>query len=60
MKSSFQKVYNRLEFNQHLNNKKQLLHNMKIFYKANRSCVDALPLTFHIRNGLQDSNFKKF
>ena len=31
-KSRFQRVYNRLEFNQHLNNKKALFMNMRNYY----------------------------
>ena len=63
LKDNFQKVYNRLEFNQHLNNKKALFFNMRNYYKYccdNEDVFNTLPLTFHIKNGLTDANFKAF
>lgn len=62
-----QKIYNRLEFNQHLNNKKALFFNMKNFYEycqdPNEEQIDVfdvLPLTYHIKEGLKDPIFNKF
>lgn len=62
-----QKIYNRLEFNQHLNNKKALFFNMKNFYKYCQDpdhdqidVFDVLPLTFHIKQGLSDPVFHEF
>lgn len=57
MKERFQKVYNRLEFNQHLNNKKALFINMRNFYNyccENEDVFNTLPLTFHIKEGTSD------
>jgi hypothetical protein len=55
------KVYNRLEYNFHLSNKKALFWNMWEYYKSiDKSPWDALPVTFHIENGLSDSEYIKF
>lgn len=63
MKDRFQKVYNRLEFNQHLNNKKALFINMRNFYNYccdNEDVFNTLPLTFHIKEGTSDPQFANF
>lgn len=60
MKERFQRVYNRLEFNQHLNNKKALFINMRNFYNYccdNEDVFNTLPLTFHIKDSSADPQF---
>ena len=55
------KIYNRLEDNFHLSNKKALFWNMSEYYKSeNISPWNALPVTFHIENGLNDPEYSKF
>jgi len=55
------KIYNRLEDNFHLSNKKALFWNMSEYYKSmNKSPWNALPVTFHIENGLTDIEYIKF
>lgn len=62
MKDKFQKVYNRLEFNQHLNNKKALFINMRNYYNycCEGDVFNTLPLTFHIKDGVSDPNWREF
>lgn len=62
MRLSFQRLYNRLEFNQHLNNKKALYINMKNFYEtcSSISVFETLPVTFHIKNGWEDPSYDAF
>lgn len=63
MKRQMQMIYNHLEFNQHLNNKKALFINMRNYYTyccENEDVFNTLPLTFHIKTGIQDSLFAKF
>ena len=55
------KIYNRLEDNFHLSNKKALFWNMSEYYRSmDKSPWDALPVTFHIEDGLGDPEFTKF
>jgi tubulin monoglycylase TTLL3/8 len=55
------KIYNRLEDNFHLSNKKALFWNMSEYYRSmDKSPWDALPVTFHIEDGLSDPEFTKF
>ena len=55
------KIYNRLEDNFHLSNKKALFWNMNEYYKSvNKSPWNALPITFHIENGLNDVEYIRF
>ena len=55
-----QKLYNRMEDNFHLSNKKALFLNMKNYYEAvGEDMQNALPLTFHIKS-LEDSEYSKF
>jgi hypothetical protein len=50
-----------LENNFHLSNKKALFMNMKLYYEAlNMDPFDVLPLTFHIKNGLEDPEYQDF
>jgi tubulin polyglutamylase TTLL1/tubulin monoglycylase TTLL3/8 len=54
-------LYNKLEFNQHLANKKGLFKSMKNYYEAlDKNLFDCLPLTFHIKSKENDSEFDKF
>ena len=55
------KVYNKIEDNFHMNNKKALYLNMKNYYEAlDQDVFDNLPLTFHVKNGLEDPEFHRF
>ena len=55
------KVYAKLENNYHLSNKYALFYNMRKYYKAlDRDPFDVLPLTFHIKTGTGDPEYKNF
>lgn len=55
------KIYNKLEDNYHLSNKKALFVNMKFYYEAmGQDPFNALPVTFHVKSGLEDHEFLKF
>ena len=44
-----------------MNNKKALYLNMKNYYEAiDQDMTDNMPLTFHIKNGLDDPEFHKW
>lgn len=61
VKHSEAKLYNKIEDNYHMNNKKALFLNMKQYYEAiDEDVFDNLPLTFHIKTGLEDPEFKRF
>lgn len=61
IKSTEERQYNKIEDNFHMNNKKALFLNMKNYYEALDQDVFAnLPLTFHIKDGLEDPEFAKF
>ena len=50
-----------MENNFHLSNKKAIYYNMKAYYEAiKQDTFDFLPLTYHIKDGLEDREFKKF
>ena len=54
-------MYNKIEENYHLSNKKALFLNLKLYYEAiNKDPFDSLPMTFHIKTGLDDPEFLKF
>ena len=54
-------MYNKIEDTFHMNNKKALYLNMKNYYEALEEDVfDNLPLTFHVKAGLEDPEFAKF
>lgn len=54
------KLYNRIEDNYHLSDKKALFINMKKYYdKLNLDVFDYLPTTFHIKD-LDDPQFQNF
>lgn len=55
------KLYNRIEDNFHLSNKKALFLNMKNYYNAmHQNEFDALPVTFHIKSGVEDAEWERF
>ena len=55
------KLYNKVEDNFHMANKKALLLNMKNYYDAiGGNVFDTLPVTFHIKGGIDDPEFTKF
>jgi tubulin--tyrosine ligase len=55
------KLANKIEDNYHLCNKKALLYNMKSYYESiGEDPFDALPVTFHIKEGLDDPNYLVF
>ena len=55
------KVYAKLENNYHLSNKYALFYNMRKYYKAlGRDPFDVLPLTFHVKKGVNDPEYLKF
>jgi len=50
-----------LEDNFHLSNKKALFLNMKNYYEAlGKDVFSAVPVTFHVKEGLSDVEFYKF
>ena len=55
------RVYGKMENNYHLSNKKALFFNMKQYYEAiGQDPFNALPLTFHVKNGVLDPSYKDF
>jgi len=55
------KMYNKLEDNFHLSNKKALLLNMRNYYEAiGKDVFSALPVTFHIKSIDEDAEFMRF
>ena len=55
------RIYNKLEFNQLLANKKGLFRCLKMYYDANRQNVfDCHPVTFHVTEGEEDPEFANF
>jgi hypothetical protein len=53
--------YAKMENNFHLSNKKAIYYNMKVYYEAiGEEYYKRLPLTFHIKEGLNDPQFIKF
>jgi tubulin---tyrosine ligase len=51
----FQSLYNRIDMNFHLSNKKALFINMKRYYECiGEDPFDTLPLTFHCEKGMED------
>ena len=55
------KLANKIEDNYHLCNKKALFVNMKNYYEAvGEDPFDSLPVTFHIKEGLDDPNYQAF
>ena len=55
------RMHNKIEFNQHLTNKKGLYESLKNYAKAlNVDVFDFVPLTFHVKGGENDPEFLKF
>ena len=55
------KMHNKIEFNQHLTNKKGLYLSLKSYCEAlELNLFDFVPLTFHIKMGEKDPQFLKF
>lgn len=55
------KIYNKIEDNYHLSNKKALFINMKNYYEAvGEDPFLSLPVTFHVKEGLNDPEFTRF
>lgn len=55
------KLYNKLEDNFHLSNKKAMFLNIRIYYEAmGKDVFTAVPVTFHIKEGLEDPEFARF
>jgi len=53
--------YGKQENNYHLSNKKAIFYNMKVYYEAiGQEYHRYLPITFHIKEGLNDPQFLKF
>jgi hypothetical protein len=52
---------NHLEGHIHLSNKKALYYNMKTYYESiGENPFDYLPLTFHIKEGVESEEFSRF
>ena len=55
------RIYNKIEDNYHLANKKALFVNMRCYYEAiGEDPFNSLPVTFHVKEGLEDKEFEKF
>ena len=55
------KLYNRLEQNKQLTNKKGIFINMRHYYESiGEDPFKVLPFTFHTKKGLKDPEFAKF
>ena len=53
-------MYNKLEHNFHLSDKKALFYNLQSFYTSqNVDPFDYLPLTFHVKNMADLAKFKE-
>lgn len=58
---STHKLYNHLEQNFQLTNKKGMFYNLKRFYESQKlNPFDCIPLTFHIRDTDSDPQYQKF
>lgn len=54
-------MYNKLEDNFHLSNKKAMFLNIRLYYEAmGKDVFNAVPMTFHIKEGLEDVEFSRF
>ena len=55
------KIYNKMEQNKQLSNKKGIFVNMRDYYRQrNQDPFEVLPLTFLVKHGLSDPEFKRF
>ena len=58
--ASLARMHNKIEFNQHLSNKKGLFRNLKVYYDAvGKNIFDYVPLTFHLIKGKDDPEFER-
>lgn len=54
-------VHNHLQNNFLLGNKKALFYNLKEYYqRTDEDLFSYIPLTFHIKNGFKDPEYKNF
>jgi tubulin--tyrosine ligase len=54
-------MYNKVEDSQNLTTKKALFLNMCSYYDSvGKNPFEALPLTFHLINGVKDQQYEKF
>jgi hypothetical protein len=54
-------IHNHLECNYFIGNKKALFYNLRQYYTLlNKNVFDYLPLTFHIKKGVDDREYKQF
>jgi hypothetical protein len=54
-------LYNKIEANHQLTDKKTLFHNMKLYYESiDKDPFDYLPYTIVIEKGFYDDKFKEF
>jgi len=54
-------VHNHLQNNFFLGNKKALFYNLKDYYnRIGEDVFEYVPLTFHIKQGFKDSEYKRF
>jgi hypothetical protein len=54
-------IYNRIEGNNHLTNKKALFYNMTTYYKSiNQDEFLAFPVTYHVKGVHNDNDFLEF
>lgn len=54
-------IHNHFEGNFNLGNKKALYHNLRnLFDSLKKSIFDIIPMTFHLRKGLEDSEYQGF
>ena len=54
-------MHNHLENNFFLGNKKALFYNLKEYYELiGENVFDYVPLTFHIKKGMKDPEYKRF
>ena len=54
-------MYGKMEKNLHLANKKALFFNMHYYYtQIGQDPFDALPVTYHVKRGLEDPEFIRF
>lgn len=59
--SSESKMHNHLINNFYLGNKKALFYNLKQYYDlTGQNAFTKIPLTFHIKKGFQDLQYKRF
>ena len=56
-----QKLYNHLEFNYFIGNKKALFYNLQNYYNLlGKDVFKIIPYTLHIKKGVQDPAYKTF